>query len=100
MAVTDAVLFGLVGGFLAEFYSINLHRYKAKKEWPKYVKYWWYWLMAVVWVAIGGFLAGTYESLEGTTLNALVALNVGATAPLIVEGLTRAAPDVSPGVAG
>ena len=47
-------------------------------------------------IAVGGLLVWIYES-TGTDLNLFLALNIGASAPLIIEGLVGQAPPVDPG---
>ena len=88
----------MAGGAIAEFVSIAQHRKKAWKDWPKYVRRLSYWLVAIGNVALGGFFAYLYNKTEGVQLNQLLAVNIGATAPLIAEGLVRGSvPKLPPG---
>jgi hypothetical protein len=80
---------GLFGGFLAEFAAVSVHRRKDRRKWPAEFRLWTYWAVGAVWIVLGGVFAYLYSTSGGVTLNPLLAVNVGATAPLIAEQLAR-----------
>jgi len=87
----------LVGGVLAEFLSISKHRGEAVRDWPAKVRLPSYWVFGVLWVLVGGLLAVLLSSMEGVRFNELVAVNIGASAPLLVERLIAKAPPIDLG---
>jgi hypothetical protein len=50
-----------------------------------------YWLPFIVWPALGGILAFAYTS-AGATLSPILAINVGASAPLILRAMASTNP--------
>jgi len=59
---------------------------------PVYARSPLYWGLTAVIVLAGGMLAVAYAA-SGQRLGPLLALNVGASAPLIIQGLAASAPD-------
>ena len=57
-----------------------------------------FWLPFCIWPLLGMLLAYAYQS-SGTQLNSILALNVGASAPLILRGMVDAGRvnDIDPG---
>ena len=92
------VAMGLVGGIAAEalkWYRIREELYRGI---PDYAKSWLYWIVTLVMILLGGLLVFVYQRIEGVELNLLLALNIGASAPLIVGALASQAPPVDPGI--
>lgn len=83
-----ASLLGLFGGLIAELASVNQHRRtlpgNRPGEWGTKL-YWW---LGGAWVAVGGVLAALW-TLMPPGVGVIVAINVGASAPLIVERLLK-----------
>lgn len=74
---------GLFGGFLVEV----LHWFKIRHEdIPHYAKKWIYWVITALMIICGGVLAIIYAECS-TGLNIIVAMNIGASAPLIIQKL-------------
>jgi hypothetical protein len=96
MDAQAAFFLGVLGGLLAQLGRMSTLRVTSAKGLPKYIRHWWYWAQAVCWVLAGGLLACAY-TMDGARLTALVCLNVGLTAPLIVQTLARSAPAGRPG---
>ena len=71
---------GCFGAFLAELYAVYESRAKVH-QWP-----WHYWLLSVVMIVVGGGLVVLYGI---TSVNALLAAQLGATAPLVVKRWRR-----------
>jgi len=95
MSIIEGFLFGVLGGVLVEALGL----YNLRKDYPdvcpKWLKSKFYWSITVIMVLIGGGLVDIYL-LSNMTLNPWLAVNVGASAPLILGTVTSQAPDVSP----
>jgi len=82
-------LFGCLGGTLAEIVGWFELRTAKPEDFPDYVKYWYYWFLTILMCIIGGFLATAYGT---ENVKVILALNIGASAPLILKGLARTIP--------
>ena len=80
-------LVGCFGGALAEL--IKWYGMRESPNLPSYVKSLRYWLITASVVLCGGVLATLYGT---TSVNALLAVNIGASAPLIISSLARSQP--------
>ena len=88
---------GLAGRLAAEalkWYRIREELYRGV---PDYARSWLYWIITLVMILLGGLLVFVYQRVEGVELNLLLALNIGASAPLLVGTLTSQAPPIDPG---
>ncbi len=81
---------GCAGGALAE--ALHWWNLREKLELPHYVKSLFYWVMTLVMIATGGFVAWLYF---GDHAEALVAVHVGLSAPLILQKLIKSVPKTS-----
>ena len=86
-------LLGMAGGFVAEFLGLFKLRREAPERWPKYLKTPIYWIISIVMMVVGGGLVILYISSDAA-VTPVLALNIGASAPLILQVLTAQAPDV------
>jgi hypothetical protein len=86
--------YGVLGGFFAELFGMWKLRHGLKAELPPYLRSWFYWLMTILMVATGGLLSFVYLK-SGVTLSPLLAVNVGATAPLMIGSLTATQPKIN-----
>jgi hypothetical protein len=86
--------YGVLGGVLAELFGMWKLRRELKETLPPYLRSWFYWLMTVLMIASGGFVAFIYFK-SGVSLSPLLAVNVGASAPLIIGSLTAASPKIN-----
>lgn len=93
MTILSAFFWGLVGGMLAEFMGWYKLRYTFHKKKPDWTKSPFYWFMTVSMILIGGGVAAAYVHF-GTQLTEFLAVNVGATAPLIITRATAADKDI------
>ena len=92
----DLIAIGVAGGFvveLARWFEIRRELHKGLPDWSKS---WPYWLVTLLMVLAGGLLVFIYLK-SGTALNAFLAFNLGASAPLILEKLIEQTPTVEPG---
>jgi hypothetical protein len=87
----EAVGWALFGGLMAEFVGIFELRHKVSHELPHWFGSTFYWLTVVGMVLAGGVLVLAYLR-SGMSLNALLAVNVGASAPLALRQVVSAAP--------
>ena len=84
--------FGVLGGLITEFVGVSRHRVDAGKEWPQHLRSAGYWAMGAGWILLGGVFAWLYQGQGGVQLSRLLAVNIGATAPLLAEQLARTLP--------
>ena len=94
MGLLETFLWGLFGGAGAEVSVVFTHRHRAAKDFPYWLKSWPYYVTAIVMVFFGAGIAVAYAS-SGTTLNALLAIQIGASAPLIFRKISEAIPEAS-----
>ena len=92
MSSLEIFLWGLFGGVGAEISVVFALRHREAKEFPYWLKSWTYYIVSLVMVSFGGGIALAYAS-SGTTLNAILAIQIGASAPLIFRKLTEAIPE-------
>lgn len=86
-------LYGMFGGGLAEVLGLWRLRHTAPAELPHYLRSPFYWVMTILMVTSGGIVAFTYIK-SGISLSPILAVNVGASAPLIIGSLTATAPKI------
>lgn len=63
-------------------------REELHKGIPDYAKSWSYWLVTLIMALTGGVLVLMYQASEGVDLNPILAVNIGASAPLILGALS------------
>jgi hypothetical protein len=80
------------GGLLAEL--VKWFTLRESQDFPHYVRSVWYWLITLAMAAAGGVLAVLYGVTPGR--NALLVLNIGCSAPLIIKALAATAPAPPP----
>jgi hypothetical protein len=92
----DLFAIGVAGGIAAEvagWFKIRRELHRGLPDWSKSKLYW---FITVVMALMGGLIVFIYWK-SGTFLNAFLAFNVGASAPLILERLVDQAPSLEPG---
>ena len=89
---------GFFGGLIGEFVGIYDLRERAREEWPTYYKRVSFWGLTLAMALIGGILAAAYD--DSKELSAIVAINIGASAPVILRQLRRTQDPISPGTVG
>lgn len=89
-----ALCYGLIGGALPEFLAVYRRRDAPQKS--EKFKRWSWWLPTLGMIAAGGGLAVVYVE-SGNSLNPFLAINVGASTPLILGSLVATAPTIPPG---
>lgn len=83
MGTWQGLLLGMLGGVFVELYRLYEVRHRKRPDWFEDSFYWW--------VTGGMILAGgvlvVLNQLSGSTFTPLLAVQVGATAPLVVRKL-------------
>lgn len=87
--------YGCSGGALAEVMRLFSLRHLAPGALPRWLRSWFYWLVTGLMTLAGGLLVVAYLK-SGIQINPILAINVGASAPLIIGSFARQAPG-SPG---
>ena len=82
---------GVLGGFGAEAAMLFEIRHRLPSEFPHWMKSVAYWVIALVMVLLGGGMAVAH-SRSGNSFNALLAIQIGASTPLILRQLTQTVP--------
>ena len=86
MGVFIIFLCGIFGGVLAELAIINDFKRDKPDEYPYWLKQKSYWIIEGLMILAGGFVVVLY-SLD-VYITPILAVNIGASAPLIIKGLT------------
>jgi len=84
---------GFLGGFLGDILGLWELRHTDPASLPTYLRSKFYWAMNIVMASIGGGLALLYGFKD---VNALLVVNIGASAPLIIKSLATNAPRLQP----
>lgn len=84
MGPWETILWGAFGAFAAEALVWFGIRHLRPQDYPFWVRSPVYYVIAAVMIAIGGIVALAYAR-SGTTLNAVLAMQIGASAPLIIR---------------
>lgn len=77
---------GFLGGILAEFLVLYDLRQNKLEDWPQHLKSKLYWLISGTMASAGGGLACVYGIHQ---VQVFLAINVGASAPLIIRSFTK-----------
>ena len=98
MGTFEGFLYGLLGGGLAEVLGLFKLRQQAGAggNLPAFLKSAFYWGVTLLMVSAGGGIVEVYLK-SGINLNPLLAVNIGASAPLIIGSIVAQAPSLSPG---
>jgi mannitol-specific phosphotransferase system IIBC component len=96
MVMSDGFWLGVLGGLLAELFSLSKLRYRPKNELPPWITSVWYWVITALLTVSGGVLVGIYLG-SGVAMTPLLAVNIGASAPLILQSLVAQTSAIEPG---
>ena len=88
---------GVAGGAAVEALKWFHKREELHKGLPEYATRWPYWAATIVMISLGGLLAFAYQASDGVQLSPILALNIGASAPLIFSTLAQQIPKSDPG---
>jgi hypothetical protein len=90
--IMEVFAIGVFGGCLAEL--AKWFKIREEPSFPGYAKSLKYWIITILLILTGGVLALLYGY---TNVEALLALNIGASAPLIIAAIAAAVPAGTPG---
>jgi len=93
MGTLEGFMFGLLGGVLAELAGLYKLRHASKP--PQFLKSWFYGIVTLAMICAGGSIVFVYLQ-SGVTFTPIVAVHVGASAPLMLRNLA-AIPPPGPG---
>lgn len=96
MGLLEGFIYGIFGGVLAELLGLFKLRHEAKESLPVWLKSLFYWVLTVFMILAGGGLVVIYLK-SNISLSALVAVNIGASAPLIIGTFVSQIPKASMG---
>ena len=96
LSIGHAIFIGIAGGIIAEFMGLYKLRTLKLQDFPLYFTYPSYWIITVIMIAFGGLAVYLYAK-SGIHFNSILALQVGATAPLILERMVGESPKLTPG---
>lgn len=89
--MNEYFMYGILGGFFAELLGLYKLRTLAPAAFPSYLKSKFYWIITVVMILAGGILVWVYVK-SGLDLKPIIAVNIGASAPLILGSLIHSEP--------
>lgn len=97
MGLVESFLWGVLGGFIAEFLGLYKLRRGLPEHTPKYLSSCLYWFIAIVMILLGGaFVVGYVRS--GHELSPIIAIHLGLVSPLVFERVAGSVTDApSPG---
>ena len=81
--MNEYFLYGIFGGLLAELLGLYKLRTQAPAAFPSYMRSKFYWLITSGMILAGGALVCIYIK-SGLDLKPIIAVNIGASAPLII----------------
>ena len=96
MTFLEGFLFGVLGGVLGELFNLFKLRQQPTNLLPAWVKSPWYWILTVLMIISGGVLVVIYLK-SNIPVVPILAVNIGASAPLIVGTLVAQVPAIAPG---
>lgn len=81
------VFFGIIGGMLGNLLRlVSIAGMKPADRPLVFQDFWWY-VQFVILAGLGGFFVYLYEGSSTITMNTVLAVNIGASAPLIAQSL-------------
>ena len=93
MPIYDGFIVGVIGGVAAELLRwFNLRETLAERA-PTYIKSIGYWLVTILMILLGGALVSMYIY-DGVQFGAILAFNVGASAPLVIAKFVDRIPEI------
>jgi hypothetical protein len=96
MTLLEGFLYGLLGGVLSEVLGLFRLRQQKIETLPEWLTSWFYWATTLSMVAAGGLLVLIYLR-SGIAVQPILAVNVGASAPLLIGSVLGQAPPIPPG---
>ena len=91
--LTEPLIWGFVGGLLGQLLKLIRHANLPKEDRPALVSDPMFWFAGFLLGLLGAIVTAAYER-SGVKLPPIVAINVGASAPLIAEKLLSSVPAI------
>lgn len=96
MGLLEGFFWGVAGGMGAELLGLFRLRRINTEEFPRWLETRFYWYVTTGMIVFGGLLVVAYLR-SNTPLSPLVAINIGATAPLLLSTFADQGPHIEPG---
>jgi|ERR1700733_543601 len=96
MGLVEGFAWGIAGGLFAELLGWFKLRHQSPDDLPIQMKTIHYWVVTLGLILAGGVLVVAYLRSD-VKVNAIMALNIGASAPLILGSLVNQSPSINPG---
>jgi hypothetical protein len=96
MGILEGFAWGILGGGVAEFLGWHKLRHQSPDDLPLWMASPYYWSVTLGMVAVGGILVVAYLRSD-VKMNAIMAINIGASAPLLLGSLVSQSPSLPPG---
>lgn len=96
MNLETGFLLGVLGGLFAELLGWFEVRKLSPGRRPEFLKSKFYWILTAAMILAGGALVDVYLASD-ISFKPIIAVNIGASAPLIIGKLVAQAPTVEPG---
>lgn len=93
--LSEMMIWGAFGGSIPELIAIYKLRNFDKANRPDWLKSFFYWSITIVMISIGAGLVYFYKSVLNVQVNELLAIHIGASAPIILQGLAQGKPEVA-----
>jgi len=87
---------GILGGLFAEVLGLYKLRHQTPEKLPLWLRSRFYWAVTCIMIFVGGLVVVIYMR-SGFTVPAILAVNIGASAPLILGSVLGQAPRLEPG---
>ncbi|WP_421511462.1 hypothetical protein ACOQH0_02665 [Enterobacter sp. JS8-1] len=89
------LIYGLIGGLIPEMVGIYNLRCVEKNSRPAWLTSRFYWISTLVMILIGVALVYFYESILNLKLNEIIAIHIGASAPIILRNFSNGKTDLN-----
>src|SRR3954464_14461784 len=96
MEAWEVLIWGFLGGAFAELAGVFELRHRVPAELPDHLKSRFYWGVTLTMILAGAVLALAYSK-STPNLSAVLALNIGASAPLALRQIGAAVPSLTAG---
>ena len=89
--MNEYFMYGVFGGLLAELLGLYKLRTQVSATFPAYLRSPFYWVVTIGMILAGGGLVWLYHKI-GLEFKPIIAVNIGASAPLILGSLVQSKP--------
>ena len=96
MTVWDGFWLGVLGGIFGELVDLFKLRQVPMNTLPEWLRSLWYWTLTGLMILSGGGLVAIYLK-SNIQVAPILAVNIGASAPLILGALVAQVPPIQPG---